>query len=79
MEYASNLEESFASSHGASASVRSGVSGLSKASTVTKEDLLSQLDEEINADDQMLSNTIGRRSGNGLENSANSLENFANS
>ena len=78
MEASGNLDQSFASSHGASASIRSGVSGLSKASTVTKEDLMSQLDDEMNADDQLLSNTIGRRSGNAFNNSDNSLQNFAN-
>ena len=49
MENSGNLDASFVS--GASASIRSGVSGLSKASTVTKEDLMSQLDDEMNADE----------------------------
>ena len=71
MEASGNLDASFASSHGASASIRSGMSGLSKASTVTKEDLLSQLDDEMNADDQLLSNTIGRRSDNSMQEFAN--------
>jgi len=48
-----NLEESLASVN-SKMSGASAASGVSRASNITKDDLLSQLDEEMNNDEQLL-------------------------